>query len=467
MRFLYLFCGLTWLLTTPGHGQTVTFGLPPLTAPLPSTAFHFDRLVDARPDRTRLGSVHRGVGNKLVSADFGQPLEAELTPWLQQALPATAATRPVVVRVHTLSVGEIITPTSETAAAELVIDFLEPVGADAYRLVLSTGELVESNGIDVTKHHPKNLRIALEQSLRKLAAQPAASDAAPTLSWTQVLAGVDGVAPERYPVQQQPLRPGVYKSFEEFRANAPTLQEGPLEIVKTPRKGREWAGTNNVEAYYLYLDPNHQRRPVRDAWGLSDGQTAYIRYRNRYFPLTPAGPDYTFTGFRIPDPNEQLAGVALGAMFGLAGALVAAATLPSGTQPQRYDLHLTSGRVVATERPNTTPDGFVRADTAAIYLYRRPDAQSGQPVRVQLNGREVGQLTAGSYLALSWTDRQQQLRICVGSEQETCRAFVPDFTTATYLECSLPSAISPVPSLTPVAEKEGVFYVKKYRSRLR
>ncbi|MDV2687450.1 hypothetical protein RYX56_24190, partial [Alkalihalophilus lindianensis] len=82
------------------------------------------------------------------------------------------------------------------------------------------------------------------------------------------------------------------------------------------------------------------------AWGISDGQTVYIRYRNHYFPLEAAGADYAFTGFRNPEPDEMMTRAVMGPAFGLAGAALAAATLPDGSTPQRYELHLTTGRVV-------------------------------------------------------------------------------------------------------------------------
>ena len=469
MRVLPLALLTSLLLTSPALGQTLTISLPPPAAAHSAPAFHFEKLVDARPDRSRLGAVHRGLDNKLASANFEQSMTLELTPWFQQALPASPDTRPVVVRVHALSIGESITATSETAAAELVIDFLEPVGPDAYRLLLSTGELVESKGLDVTKHHPRNLQKVLEQSLTKLAALPSPASAETTglLTWAQVTAGEDGTPAQRYPVQQEPLKRGVYRSFEEFRANAPNAQAGPFELVKTPRTAREWVGTDNVEAYYLYLDEDHPRRLVRDAWGLSDGQTAYIRYRNRYFPLTPAGSSFSFTGFRPADPNDLAAVATMGIMFGLVGSLVTAATLPDRSQRQPYDLHLTTGRVVAQMQPTVAADGFLREDTAAVYLYRRPDAQPNEVVRVRVGGREVGQLAAGSYLAFGWHDRQREMQLCVGTQEETCKSFVPDFTTTTYLECSLPSGTSTAPGLQTAPEKEGVFYVKKYRLRQR
>ncbi|UOG76133.1 hypothetical protein MTX78_05930 [Hymenobacter tibetensis] len=157
MRFLLL-CGLLAAMGTPAVAQTFEFDLSQQTMTAMGTNFHLDKLVDARADRSTVGSVHRGMDNTPASANLRRELAAELTPLLQQALPIGPATRPLIVRIHALSIYEIIRPTSETASAELVADFLEPVGNDTYRLLLSTSELAESKGLDVTKQHDNNIK---------------------------------------------------------------------------------------------------------------------------------------------------------------------------------------------------------------------------------------------------------------------------------------------------------------------
>lgn len=453
------FICLALLLPLAGYSQnpTLEISLAQQTLPAAGTSFHLDKLVDARADRSSIGGVYRGLENRFVPARFARPLEAELVPLLQQALPTGAATRPLVVRVHTLAVQESIGAMSETASAELVVDFLEPAGPDAYRLLLSAAELVESKGLDVTGKHANNIRQAVQQSLQRLGTLvPNAPAPAALLTWAQVQAGEEGTLP-RFPVQLAPLQRGVYRSFEEFRQNTPTLAEGPFEIKRKPRKGAQWAGIDNVEAWYLELGPNQPRQLVRGgAWGVSDGETAYIFYRGHYFPLEPRGSHYAFTGVRAPDPGNALAGAVLG---GVAGAALASA----GTnQPQLYELRMASGRVVPSLQPRTV-GGFATPDTAAVYVYRRADAAA--PLQVLVDGKPAGTLGPDQYLALTWRDRRRDMTICLRSEgQETCHTFVPVFTTATYLLCT-PGGAGAAPALQPVPAKEGVFRLKHIRAR--
>jgi hypothetical protein len=447
------------LLPLAGYSQStkLEISLTQQVLPAAGTAFHFDKLVDARPDRSSIGSVHRGLDNHLVPATLGGSLEAELTPMLRQALPPGPATRPVMVRIYALAVHETITAMSETGSAEVEMDFLEATGPDTYRLLLSVAELVEGKGLDVTSKHPDNIRRAVQQGLQRLAtAAPPAT--APTLTWAQVLAGEEGALP-RFPVQNQPLQRGIYRSFEEFRQNAPTLTAGPFELQRKTRKGAQWVGTEEVEAWYLHLSDDQPRRLVRGAWGLSDGQNAYIFYQGRYLPLQPAANYYHFVGFRQPDGGNVLAGAMLG---GLAGAAIAGSI---GTnQPQLYELRLASGRVVASRQPAGVGGFAAAADTAAVYLYRRAEAGEAPPLRVTVDGKEIGQLGPGQYLALSWRDKRRDMAICVQGAQAQCHTFMPLFGTTTYLAYTLGNGTAP-PALQPVAAKEGAFQLRHIKAR--
>lgn len=463
LRFLLLLVPLA----SQAQNSALTVSLAQQSVPAVGGAYHFDKLVDARPDRSHIGGVHRGLDNQLVPAVFSRNLEAELGPLLRQGLPAGSATQPVVVRVHTLSVQESIGAMSETASAELVVDFLEPVGPDAYRLVLGVSEVAEGKGLDATGQHALNIRRALEQCLQRLGDAPAAASsvagaalpAAPTLTWAQIQAGEEGVMPQ-YPVQTAALQRGVYRSFEEFRQNAPTGAKGPFEVLRKPRKGAQWAGHDNVEAWYLYQSHSQPRRQITEAWGLSDGQTAYIRYRGHYFPLQAAGNHFTFTGFQMPDLNSMVAGGLLG---GAVGGAVAGAI--STNHPQLYELRMASGRVVASLQP-AAPEGFAEADTAAVYVYRRATAVPGGPLRVLVNGKEAGTLGPNQYLALTWRDRRRDMAICLqGDGAEACHSFVPLFGGVTYLACTAGTAPAAPLGLQPVPAKEGVFYLKHIKAR--
>lgn len=69
-----------------GHAQAPTHRCDP----------HAKKL-DLRAERSRLGTVHRGFNNGVVSANFFQPLTLELHQFLRAQLPAGLGGRPVIL----------------------------------------------------------------------------------------------------------------------------------------------------------------------------------------------------------------------------------------------------------------------------------------------------------------------------------------------------------------------------------
>ncbi|UYZ62129.1 hypothetical protein [Hymenobacter weizhouensis] len=463
---LLLICGLLALLSSPpAQAQGVHLLSTSKFAPPPAArAFHVGQVLDLRPDRSRLGVVHLGLDNRPVPANFEHPLDETLSGWLRRATPADGS-RPVVLRIHALRLEELW-GNAEIAAAELVADFLIEREPGNYYFLLPVGELVEQRGLEVTRKHEPNLERVLQQALTQLAALPATAEGTgPALSWADVQAGRGGITTMRYPIQKPPLQRGVYRSFAEFRANAPSGQGEPFTIIRRPRTAKQWAGTDAIDAEYLYLSPDKPRRPVRsNVWGLSDGTMAYFFHRGAFYELRPdsARAAYTFT---IPAPATP-DDVALGAVLGgLIGAGIAGAI--SGGDPLPCVLHLASGRIEPQPTPLLAPGS--PADSATVYLYRRPDAAPDHSITVLLNGQEVGTLASGSYLRLRWGSRRQDMNVCLRlpAGAEHCHRFVPSFSSPSYLQCSVPTAVDARPTLTMAPEKEGVFYVKKYRLRQR
>jgi len=463
------FAGLL-LAVAPAHAQSPAFrfDLKAEKLSVPAGPWQVARVLDLRADRSRLGTVHKGINNAVVSADFTQPLAPELLQFLKAQLPASSGARPVTMRVFTLALNEELRASSEHSEAELVADFLEPQPDSTYRVLLTVGETTQRGGLDVTKHHPANIALVLQQALQKLEALPASTPTTETLSQADVLAGRGGVMAQRFPIQKTTeLKRGFYRNLQEFRDNAPSEPEFPFAIQHIARTGKRWAGTDEVQVNYLSTDNSHPNRPVPASglWGLSDGNELLIAYRNRYYKLLPAadGRSYTFLGPPVFD--EKAAATMAGAAIagGLIGAAIASAA-SSGGGPDLYELHLASGRVMPAEQTGQTDAaGFaIGPDTARVYVYRRGDAAKDQTVGIAGANQPAQPLRPWQWTAITWTDRRKDLKVCaqLGSSPATCREFVPDFSQPSYMECVVPAG-GGAPELRPVSAKEGQFELKR------
>ena len=477
-RLLALALALTLGLVAPAgraHAQAPTyrFDLRAEKLDVPTSAWQVTRVLDLRADRSQLGSVHRGLGNQLVPATFAQPLAAELLQFIGAQLPTRAGARPVVMRVFTLGIGEDLRPTSEHGEAELVADFLEQLPDSTFRVLLLVGETTRRGGLDVTKFHPANIAAVLQQALRQLAALPTAPPAAETLGRADVLAGRGGAAARRWAVQAAPApRHGFYRSLQEFRDNAPLEPAQPFAVTHVPHTAQRWAGSDEIQVSYLYLDNTHPARPVPpgDLWGLSDGKELFIAYRNRFYQLLAAadGRSYTFVGPPVFNPQVAAGRAAATIGGGLIGAALAGAAYGPDVMAT-YELRLASGRVLPVQDAGQTDaDGFAKAPAAAqVYVYRPADAARRTAVAVRANGEAAVALPARYFLPLTWENSRTDLQICVqaGSGPETCQSIRPSFEQPTYFECVVP-ADGGAPVLRPVPVKDGALAVRRLQSVL-
>ncbi|HEX8427216.1 hypothetical protein [Hymenobacter sp.] len=189
---------------------------------------------------------------------------------------------------------------------------------------------------------------------------------------------------------------------------------------------------------------------VNKAWGFSDGQQFYIRYRNRYYPLRRAGNDFVFEGHA--GANAGAVSTA-GFVGGLAGSAIAAAATTG--HRQEYTLDMATGRVSDFEYL----EHCSQRDTAMVIVYRRPSSAKNA-ITVSLNGKALGNLPANNFLQIPWTSKIREVTLCTEGVESTCYSFIPDFTATNYVELRA-KAEADKPILEAAPAKEGVFYTKK------
>lgn len=488
--FLVLLLGCLLAATTQAQPTPYYFSLPDASKAEPvagaaTSAWHVARVIDARADRSRLGTVRRGLDNLPAPAMLTQPLPAAMLAFCRQQLPPHPGSHPVVLRLLIIQVGEDVRPTSENGEAEIVGEFLEAQPDSSFRVLLPVAESLRRGGMDVTLHHPANLGKLLTQALAKLAALPAtANPVAPTLSREDALAGRGGLPP--FAVQTAATsEPGVYRTIDDFRANRLTPTARPFELKPTPRSLKGKLGNfEELEAYFIYLDAQQPRElmGIGGLWGLTDGHTRYIVYQNRLYPLLPGsdGRSYTFTAQAPIDMAGSGSRALLGGLAGgaIGGAVAAGAGSRAGLTT--FEVHLPTGRVVQQDaETRLSNDGFVSENPEAgkLYLFRRADNVANEPLVVLMNGREVARLLPKQYVSLPAPDQHTELVLCLQRPTATaatpeatqaiqapaCMPVAPDRSGAVYIECvALPAAAQP-PTFRIVPARTGTAQVNQMR----
>ncbi len=436
-----------WLSLTPAaQAQVYYLDLSKATLDLPNRAVHVEQVLDGRPRRGSIGTVHRGLSNIRQPADLQPNVPQALTAWVQGQLPARPTDHPVVLVLRLLQLNESIGAFSEKSSIDVAVDVYARL-ADGYHYVLSAAELVENKGLETTAQHPANLALALQRCLAqcqsvgwdKLPPQPAR-----TLADLQQL-GRPTVAALPYPALVDSVRPkGYYPTFLAFRNNQP-VAEPALSTVATPRTAKGWEGTQEVAP--VLATAAGPPAALRNAWGFSDGQQAYIWHNRHYLPLTRAGNTFRFVSFTGPDPGAVSTAGFLGGAVG--GAIAAAATTG---KPGDFTLDMVTGTV----SPFAEGSGPAPADTALVYVYRRASSTPG-PVQVLLNGKVVAELEAWQSVAIPYTDKVHEVSLCLQSAPGRCTAFIPTFGAASYVEIGRTVTDPAKPPLELVPVKKGVF----------
>ena len=415
----------------PAAAQKVyTIGLAGQPLAVPSRTFFIKQVADGRPNRALgIGTVLRGMTNVPHPADLQPSPALALQAVCEAQLPARPTDLPVLAVVRALFVQENMTFTTEEARDDLGLDFYLLDAAGQAHFALSTTETVASKGMETTGRHGRQLVQALQTSLTQLAAVDLASiTASPAVSVAEAVAGQASAAGTAYPVlATTERRPGFYRTFQDFRNNAP-VPTPALVVEAKPNTHRGWEGSS-MYAPFLQRPDGTAGEPLRGAWGFSDGKQLFIYHRNGYYLLVPQGANFRFLGPSGPDPQAMTTGALLG---GMAGGLLAASS--TSNKPTDYGLDLRTGRIAPLEAASVSTPQTERPLQVFIY---RPRGAKGPVARVRLGaGQPVQELAAGSYLEfVPLAGQPLQVSLLPDSGPEVSLAVTPTSEAAIYLEC--------------------------------
>jgi hypothetical protein len=291
-------------------------------------------VVDGRKDKTNIGWVQTGLANARRVAVFQQPAEQEILNLINRSQPHDVKRKEVILRIEYLGISEQTLAMSETAKAELVLDLFYSVGDSAWFMARKHAT-EESRGMDVTRHHARNIATALAEIVKQFNTQISLLESSSMLhsaiprnqvATYQVFNKVSDIQAPILLANQYP--DGLYASFEEFRDNASSISGG-----------YEVTSGKNVKVKWVDSDGNRKR--VRDnVYALAHGNELYIFFNYQFYLIKKKDNELFFTGPAVPDSGAIIAGGLLGGAIGgsIAGAATARRTV--------YRIELTNGSLV-------------------------------------------------------------------------------------------------------------------------
>jgi hypothetical protein len=273
--------------------------------------FNIVKVIDARFDSLHFGVARSGMSNNKERIVLDGPFEPTLERYFAERMAPQSGLPNVLLRVTRFGLWEEATTTNEGARVAADFEFYRLDG-EGQRCALLGDRLyrhTEGLGMDVSKYHDDNFRMALQAALDYLQ---------DSVDWAAVgeiparhtLAQLQASVTPRFLTDSAPVA-GAYKNFSDLRNNNPRLsarieeEEGQpvLRIEHKPGKFR-------------------RVRPADRVWGFSDGQDVYINQWGQFFKLEH-GPEGKLR-FRGVDVEKRASNMATGgAFFGIIGAVVA------------------------------------------------------------------------------------------------------------------------------------------------
>ncbi len=437
-RRLLLLLTLLVLANSTARAQVYYLDLNALPLGLPERSIFVEAVVDGRPGQPPIGTVYKGLENRTTAVLFRQGLVPELTAWLQARLPRRPTDHAVVFCLRQLRISEELLGSglAELARADLAADVYEH-RADGYHFLCSVADHASQKSSEATYLHGPHLARLMQSCLFQLAAADKAARL-PTPARTLDQLAADAPSQARLPpiLRQARPRAGVYYSFEQFLANRPDTT-ARVRLDTTRMRLLHWEGTLSVQPRLQTADGN--RIPLKQVWGVSDGQRAYLGYSKAFWPLIRQGNYFTFVGAAPRDMEAAKRRARQGAMVGgVLGGMAAASVDDGSAKPMVYALDMRTGQAGSLLRPGQVQ----QTDTAYLYVYRPPGGPAN-PQRIRLNDREVGQLRPGEYMELMWPYFGHPARLVVDLPGNPAILLAPSTTEATYLRLQPSAALTP------------------------
>jgi hypothetical protein len=251
--------------------------------------------VDARSNKDIVGIVQRGLNNKQEIAQFKNGFQEELKNANAEFLQPQANLTPLIVRVLKLNIFERTLLNSETAIAEVIVEFYTKTDV-GITLVKSAASTVTSGGLDVTRSHARNIERCLADCLSQvnafLSQDKPTFGITSTIEHKKLFETPDALREYEYSIlsDASPVK-GVYRNFIEFRDNAPGIIMDFSIKEKPNYTGESYDATKGV----IKTDDGKES----NVWGYSDGKRIFIKLGQEFFQVFSEDGILWFQGYDI------------------------------------------------------------------------------------------------------------------------------------------------------------------------
>ena len=248
-------------------------------------SFNVVEVVDLRKDTLSVGFVEAGtITSRLYVANLEGGAALAIKHYIHDVLPQRPDLEPMAMVIRELRVYEDIISQRSLARLHVSYEFYRIQNKDVSLALSFRRDYYDTKGGDVTTKHETNVRQSIREALEELSRSD--KDLTDASTSGGYITGGYAMLTAAKPVR------GIYRSLEEFRDNAPSIQRDFELCQKSRVRALLRMPTNEL----YYLDEKGKRvRPDEPVWGFCDGEKVYIRRSHGYVELArgPEQPEHS------------------------------------------------------------------------------------------------------------------------------------------------------------------------------
>jgi hypothetical protein len=253
------------------------------------------------------------------------------------------------------------------------------------------------------------------------------------------------------PISTEVPKRGIYKTFEEFKFNVPSVTDS-FYLDNKIRTQKNWEGTISYTPRYA-----SNNKKAKKIWGFSDGQKVYTFHQWEFFQVKL---DTSSVGFYAYEELDNSGAVAAGLIGGAIGGGIYAAVAIDNAKKKKvyYTLNSLNGKLNSI---NEIGDSLnVDSQFTKLILYRRDKKEKKDPLNISLNDSIKFQLIPNSLKEFDIPISREPLKICYGNKLDQCIDLTVISNEIKYLEGSISSKTDMI-NLEEVKIEVGEFYSKQ------
>ena len=376
--------------------------------------FYISKVIDEREDKSISWIIQRRGDNHKLKAQFKDGSEAAIFNFISNSLPKEEGQKEIVVKIIELQISEVFV-WNKIGEATIKMDFYSYNDAGHFVKVFQTGAVIAERAISVAKLHEACIRLSIINCMEKFSFS----------TWIENLNSQFSENKKMEVSLPDNLVEGIYKNFEEFLANKPSITSGYYVNYFT-RTHKLWN-----ETVSFTLKDSTSKRKIKKIWGFSDGESAYILHQKEFFKIELVENRYQFVGFDKINLDTSYAPAYFGGLIG-ASATSSIALRQAKNRPTEYFIDTYTGMPINLEEEKIKFLGKM----VKLYFYRLGKKEDIAPVLLSVNDSLHFNFVPNSFEVLSFRSSESPVKVCYGSGLQTCLAIELDKEEDTYVKYS-------------------------------